>query len=400
MWPTRARVCVTIDREGLKRWYREAMSRRLEELRALRAGLLSCDASACDAARSVGQSLRGSGATYGFPEVSALAAMVESAPDGVVHRRVEGLIEHLRHVATDATSGGRLLWAEWLRLAAGGPDAAHASAGFSDIEHAWAEVAAEHGMAPAVLAERVAAMFHLHAGDPVRPSRAALRLVPHALIRSAEALPLHEDSESITVATSNPVSLEVEDQLQRLTGRKVSFVVTPPAELLHAIADSLDAGQGSETGAAPRASAGSGPSSSPNAAVESDHDGGRGDRVLVVDDDPGAILMARGVLKKGGYEVDEAGDGVEALERLDSDRGIRLVVADLNMPNLDGLELIWKIRAKQDWARIPVIVVTGETDEVLETKLIEEGADDYIRKPLDPRLFLARVAATIRRAEH
>jgi DNA-binding response OmpR family regulator len=46
-----------------------------------------------------------------------------------------------------------------------------------------------------------------------------------------------------------------------------------------------------------------------------------------------------------------------------------------------------------------VIVVTGETDEVLEAKLIEEGADDYVRKPLDPRLFLARVAATMRRAE-
>jgi len=127
---------------------------------------------------------------------------------------------------------------------------------------------------------------------------------------------------------------------------------------------------------------------------------GEGDRVLIVDDDPGALLLARKVLLKGGYEVEEAGDGVEALERLGSEQGISLVVVDLNMPRLDGLELIWEIRAREGGPRIPIIVVTGETDEVLETKLIEEGADDYIRKPLDPRLFLARVAATIRRAEH
>ncbi len=69
------------------------------------------------------------------------------------------------------------------------------------------------------------------------------------------------------------------------------------------------------------------------------------------------------------------------------------------MPRMDGLELIWEMRAAEDWTHIPVVVVTGETDEVLETKLIEEGADDYIRKPLDPRLFVARVGATIRRAE-
>jgi DNA-binding response OmpR family regulator len=75
------------------------------------------------------------------------------------------------------------------------------------------------------------------------------------------------------------------------------------------------------------------------------------------------------------------------------------VVADLNMPEMDGLELLWEMRADPDLSHIPVIVLTGETDEILETKLIEEGADDYVCKPLDPRLFLARVGATIRRAD-
>jgi DNA-binding response OmpR family regulator len=72
-------------------------------------------------------------------------------------------------------------------------------------------------------------------------------------------------------------------------------------------------------------------------------------------------------------------------------------VADLNMPKMDGLELIWELRDLEAQGPLAVIVVTGEVDEVLETQLMEEGADDYIRKPIDPRLFLARVEATIRR---
>ena len=121
--------------------------------------------------------------------------------------------------------------------------------------------------------------------------------------------------------------------------------------------------------------------------------------MLIVDDEASSRLLARSVLQKHGYEVLEAADGLEALEAMAGKQPVALVVADLNMPRMDGLELIWEMRAADRWAHIPVIVLTGETDQILETKLIEEGADDYICKPLDPRLFLARVGATIRRAE-
>jgi CheY-like chemotaxis protein len=122
-------------------------------------------------------------------------------------------------------------------------------------------------------------------------------------------------------------------------------------------------------------------------------------RVLVVDDDAGARLLSRSLLEKRGYAVDEAVDGMEALEVVRAGAGARieLVVADLNMPKMDGLELIWELRDLEAQGPLAVIVVTGEVDEVLETQLMEEGADDYIRKPIDPRLFLARVEATIRR---
>lgn len=120
--------------------------------------------------------------------------------------------------------------------------------------------------------------------------------------------------------------------------------------------------------------------------------------MLVVDDEASARLFVRALLEKRGFHVAEASDGLEALNVVRVDREIDLVVADLNMPRMDGLELMWELRDERTSAHLPVIVVTGEMDEILETQLLEEGADDYIRKPVDPRLFLARVEATIRRA--
>jgi len=64
---------------------------------------------------------------------------------------------------------------------------------------------------------------------------------------------------------------------------------------------------------------------------------------------------------------------------------------------MDGLEFVWKLRDQKAWATLPVIVVTGEKDEMLEAQLLEEGADDYVRKPVDGRLLLARVESTLRR---
>jgi CheY-like chemotaxis protein/HPt (histidine-containing phosphotransfer) domain-containing protein len=375
---------VTLDREGLKLWYRGAMARRLDELRGLRAQLIQRNQSAFDAARSVAQALRGSGATFGFSHLSAAAAHVEASADGALLRRTDGLIERLRRLATEQGPDADGSTGEWLDLAAGGDGMMDET--FSTIEAAWERIATRRGKSQIDLARLVAERYGLRVADLAHPSRAALRLVPEALIRSAGVLPLADDLETITVATSDPTDLELEMELASLTGRTPVFVVASPSEIRRAITALLDvpAPAPEPRGRAPR----------PDTAE------GLPERVLVVDDEPAARLLARSVLEKGGYAVEEAGDGTEALERLGSGAPIDLVVADLNMPSLDGLELIWEMRDEDAWSHVPVIVVTGETDEVLETKLIEEGADDYIRKPLDPRLFLARVAATIRRAEH
>ncbi len=379
---------MTFDREGLQRWYREAMRRRLAELRDLRAGLAAGDAAAQDAARSVAQSLRGSGATYGYPGLSEAASMVESAPDASIRRRVEGLIEDVRRLAVADEPQGGGLGAEWLGLAAGETVEEGSPTGFGSLEEAWDGVAARSGITREELVHRVAELFGLGSADLERPSKAALRLVPEVLIRSKRVLPLREDAESVTVATADPTSLEVEAELVQLTGRTPAFVVADPEGLRHAIAAVLDP--------VPDGAIGGTPATARRVVPSQDGE----ERILVVDDDAEWRLLARGVLEKGGYEVEEAGDGAEAMKVLDATRGVALIVADLNMPRMDGVELIWALRARDDWAEIPVIVVTGETDEVLEANLMEEGADDYIRKPLDVRLFLARVAATIRRAEH
>jgi len=374
---------VTLDREGLKLWYLGAMERRLGELRGLRTELTHRVPGSFDRTRAVAQALRGSGATFGFPELSAAAAHVEASDDGSLLRRTDGLIERLGRLAVADGTRAEAWTAEWLDLAAGGTGAADET--FPTMRAAWEAVASRRHVSRGELARRVADRYGLRVADLSRPHRAALRLVPEALIRSAGVIPLADSAETVTVATPDPTDLELEMELAPLTGRTPVFVVAPPSEIARAITALLD------VSAPPRELKTRAPR--PEAAESAS------DRVLVVDDEPAARLLARSVLEKGGYAVEEAADGLEALERLGSTAPIGLVVADLNMPHLDGLELIWEMRDEDAWSHVPVIVVTGETDEVLETKLIEEGADDYIRKPLDPRLFLARVAATIRRAE-
>jgi CheY-like chemotaxis protein len=376
---------VARDPEDLKRWYREALRKRLDELRGLRADLRGGKPGAYDAARSVARALRGSGATFGFEELSVLAAHVESAPDRAVMRRAEGLVEYIHGLTDPESHPTGSVAAEWLTVAAGGKQLHRET--FSGLGAAWREVAADAGIETAELARRVSELFGLAPAELSGATRAARRLVPEALIRERSVLPLAEDSETITLATADPTALDLELELARLTGRTPVFAIAPPAELSRAITALLDASAPTpeKHPRTPQPARPATPAEGPQ-------------RILIVDDDPGARLLTRTLLQKGSYAVEEAGDGLEALERLRVTEHVGLVVVDLNMPNMDGLELIWEMRAGES-SDVPVIVVTGETDEVLEAKLIEEGADDYVRKPLDPRLFLARVAATMRRAE-
>ena len=121
-------------------------------------------------------------------------------------------------------------------------------------------------------------------------------------------------------------------------------------------------------------------------------------RVLLVDDDAVNRALARGVLQKNGYEVTEAADGLAALDVLAADPGYALMVLDLDMPRMGGLEALGRVRSSVHTAALPVIVLTGSTSEDSEVVVMDQGADDYVRKPIDPARFVARVKATLRRA--
>jgi CheY-like chemotaxis protein len=410
---------VTPELGKLQAWYRQAMLKRIVELRDLRSRVEASDPEACDAARKVGQALRGSGATFGFPQLTAVATLVEISPNSDLLRRVEGLIQELG--ALTAEAGGEVAGHEWLVRAAG---LAHAGAARlpSDLPSAWTEVARQAGVDGTGLAEMVAAHFSLGVADIANRTRAALRLVPEALVNSGRVVPLAEDSITITVATADPTALSTELELERLTGRKPIFAVAPPAAIEALIDELWSSGPSSAEGSVSKgrrgraptgegngvaAGAAAGPAQTvrapakPNRVRRRSHhaEPSLTDRaVLVVDDEPSARLLIRALLAKRGWSVFEASDGLEALDLMVENESIGLVVADLNMPKMDGLELIWELRDVHGWEHVPVIVVTGERDEILETQLMEEGADDYIRKPVDPRLFLARVESTIRRA--
>ena len=114
-------------------------------------------------------------------------------------------------------------------------------------------------------------------------------------------------------------------------------------------------------------------------------------QVLIVDDDPIALEMLQHVLTRGGYEVETATDGHEALEKL---RGgtCRLVISDWSMPNMDGLELCRRLRASEDGGGyVYVVLLTARSGSAETVEGLAAGADDFIPKPFNPDELLLRV---------
>ena len=120
--------------------------------------------------------------------------------------------------------------------------------------------------------------------------------------------------------------------------------------------------------------------------------------ILVVDDDEGTRKLARAVLEMQKYRVSEAADGSQALVRIASGEVFSLMVLDLDMPVLGGRDVLRAVRTSVLAAGLPVVVLTGTRDPEAEIQLLEAGADDYIRKPLEPASFLTRIKAALRRA--
>ncbi|MBI3568178.1 MAG: Flp pilus assembly complex ATPase component TadA [Gemmatimonadetes bacterium] len=120
-------------------------------------------------------------------------------------------------------------------------------------------------------------------------------------------------------------------------------------------------------------------------------------KVLIADDDPVIRAIAARVLEDEGYEVEQVADGESALARASSATPPDVVILDINMPKLDGRHVLAKLRSAPATQRLPVLILTASEDESLEAELMDEGADDYLRKPLEPARFTARIRAVLRR---
>ncbi|MFA5400024.1 MAG: response regulator transcription factor [Dehalococcoidia bacterium] len=116
-------------------------------------------------------------------------------------------------------------------------------------------------------------------------------------------------------------------------------------------------------------------------------------KILVVDDEPKVCDLVKAYLEKDGFDVMLSGNGKDAVEKA---RMIKpdLIVLDLNLPGMDGIEVFRTVRA---FSNIPVIMLTARDDEVDKIVGLQIGADDYVTKPFSPRELSARVAAVLRR---
>jgi two-component system OmpR family response regulator len=115
--------------------------------------------------------------------------------------------------------------------------------------------------------------------------------------------------------------------------------------------------------------------------------------VLLVDDEPKIHRLVHRVLEPAGVAVLDARDGQEAIEMLEA-RCPDVVLLDVMMPRLDGMETCRRIRAVSD---VPVLMLTGQSDEDTMVRGLDVGADDYLTKPFSPRELVARVRAVLRR---
>ncbi|HXW82827.1 MAG TPA: response regulator transcription factor [Candidatus Binataceae bacterium] len=120
-------------------------------------------------------------------------------------------------------------------------------------------------------------------------------------------------------------------------------------------------------------------------------------RVLVVEDEADIRELVRYNIEREGFAVDEAADGAQALEKI-AKRRPDLVVLDLMLPGMPGLEVCRQIRAGRDSAQLPVLILTAKGTEVDRVLGLEMGADDYVVKPFSPRELVARIKALLRRA--
>ena len=120
-----------------------------------------------------------------------------------------------------------------------------------------------------------------------------------------------------------------------------------------------------------------------------------GGRIMTVDDSRSFRMLIGHSLRQAGYEVVEAADGEECLAKLEEE-AIDLIITDLNMPGMDGIELIGKIRALAPWTETPILLLTTEEGDELIDSAETAGATGWIVKPFEEEMLLSVVGELLR----
>ena len=119
-------------------------------------------------------------------------------------------------------------------------------------------------------------------------------------------------------------------------------------------------------------------------------------RILAVDDEPLILKGLRFSLEQDGYIVEEALDGQSALDMIQSTQ-YDLILLDVMLPDIDGLQVCTRLKRDPDTAGIPVIMLTARGDEIDKVLGLEMGADDYVVKPFSPKELMLRIQAVLKR---
>ena len=120
-------------------------------------------------------------------------------------------------------------------------------------------------------------------------------------------------------------------------------------------------------------------------------------KILVVDDESRMRKLIRDFLEREGYQIIEACDGVEAIDRFYEDKEIDLIILDVMMPRMDGWQVCKEVR---EYSRVPIMMLTARAEEQNELKGFELGVDEYMTKPFSPKILVARVGALLKRAKN
>ncbi|KRK35400.1 response regulator transcription factor [Loigolactobacillus bifermentans] len=120
-------------------------------------------------------------------------------------------------------------------------------------------------------------------------------------------------------------------------------------------------------------------------------------KILVVDDDQDIVELLSIYIKNEGYEPIKAYDGKEAMTKLATNPDTALMILDIMMPNMDGMEVVREVRKD---SQIPVLMLSAKTTDMDKIKGLISGADDYVSKPFNPLEVMARVKSLLRRSQH